>query len=451
MSKFLSSNLSRRTVLRGLGVSLALPWLEATSGLARASAVVADAPTRMAFIFVPNGVHLSQWTPNTEGYGFKLPFILEPLASVQDDILVVSGLTHDKGRANGDGPGDHARSASVFLTGAQPRKTDGENIRSGISVDQAAAKLIGHKTRFSSLELGTDPGRNAGGCDSGYSCAYSSNISWSSESTPVGKEVNPRLVFERLFAGGTTQDVDRGQQQRIGLQKSVLDYIAEDAKQLQKKLGRNDNRKIEEYLAGVREVERRVGLGVASRPLDVDGDYPVPDGIPKDYREHIRLMCDMMVLAFQTDSTRVSTMMFANAGDNKNYRAIGVPDGHHDLSHHREDPVKLEKISKINRFHVEQLSYLLGKMKSIREGERTLLDNSMICYGSAISDGNRHNNENLPIILAGSGGGTISTGRHVRYSTETPMCNLFMSMLDRMGAEVPFIGDSTGRLPKLSI
>lgn len=448
MSNF-QTKLSRRTVLRGLGVSLALPWLEATGTIAKA-AVVAPAPTRMAFIFVPNGVVLDHWTPKTEGYGFALPSTLEPLASVKDDLLVLTGLTHDKGRANGDGAGDHARSASVFLTGSQPRKTDGEKIRSGISVDQMAAQAVGQKTRFSSLELGVDPGRMAGNCDSGYSCAYSSNISWSSESTPVGKEVNPRLVFERLFAGGKPSEVDKSQQQREALQKSVLDFIADDAKRLQSKLGRNDNRKLDEYLTGVREIERRIGTRIA-KPVSVDVDYAIPDGIPGDYQDHMRMMCDLMVLAFQTDSTRIATMMFANAGDNKNYRMIGVPDGHHDLSHHQNDAVKLEKIAKVNRFQVQQLSYLLQKMKSIREGERTLLDNSMVVYGSGISDGNRHNHDNLPILVAGSGGGTIETGRHVRYDLETPVCNLFMSMLDRMGVKTPFIGDSTGRLPGLSL
>ena len=449
MSKLENAKLSRRTVLRGLGVSLALPWLEATGTTAKAATLSAS-PNRMAFIFVPNGVVLDKWTPSTEGYGFKLPYILEPLAPVQEKMLVLSGLTHDKGRANGDGAGDHARSASVYLTGAQPRKTDGENIRSGISVDQVAAKAIGHLTRFSSLELGVDPGRNAGNCDSGYSCAYSSNISWSSETTPVGKEVNPRLVFERLFAGGKPSEIDKGARQRQALRQSVLDFIADDAKRLQNKLGRNDNRKLDEYLTGVREIERRLETRPTSS-IDVDIDYKIPDGIPGDYADHVRMMCDMMVLAFQTDSTRIATMMFANAADNKNYRKIGVPDGHHDLSHHGENPEKLEKISKINRFHVEQLSYLLQKMDSIYEGERTLLDNSMICYGSAISDGNRHNNENLPIVLAGSGSGTLETGRHLRYPTETPMCNLFMSMLDRMHVDVPFVGDSTGRLAGLTI
>lgn len=448
MSNF-QTKLSRRTVLRGLGVSLALPWLEATGTIAKA-AVAAPAPTRMAFIFVPNGVNLEHWTPKTEGYGFALPSTLEPLAPVKDELLVLSGLTHDKGRANGDGAGDHARSASVFLTGSQPRKTDGEKIRSGISVDQLAAKAVGQRTRFSSLELGVDPGRMAGNCDSGYSCAYSSNISWSSESTPVGKEVNPRLVFERLFASGKPSEIDKSQQQREALQKSVLDFIADDAKRLQSKLGRTDNQKLDEYLTGVREIERRIGTRSA-KPVDIEVDYAIPDGIPGNYQDHMRMMCDLMILAFQTDSTRIATMMFANAGDNKNYRMIGVPDGHHDLSHHQNDAEKLAKIAKINRFQVQQLSYLLQKMKSIREGERTLLDNSMVVYGSGLSDGNRHNHDNLPILLAGSGGGTIETGRHLRCDSETPVCNLFMSMLDRMGVDTPYIGDSTGRLQGLSL
>lgn len=450
MSNLNNLKLSRRTVLRGLGVSLALPWLEATGSVAKAASASAAGPVRMGFIFVPNGVVMPNWVPKAEGYGFELSRTLMPLAPVKDDLMVITGLTHDKGRANGDGAGDHARSASVFLTGSQPRKTDGEKIRSGISVDQMAAQAVGQKTRFSSLELGVDAGRMAGNCDSGYSCAYSSNISWSSESTPVGKEVNPRLVFERLFSGGKASEIDKGQQQREALQKSVLDFISDDAKRLQSKLGRNDNRKLDEYLNGVREIERRIGTKSA-KPLDIEIDYAIPDGIPGDYQDHMRMMCDLMVLAFQTDSTRIATMMFANAGDNKNYRKIGVPDGHHDISHHGDNAEKLEKLSKINHFQVQQLSYLLQKMKSIREGERTLLDNSMIVYGSGISDGNRHNHDNLPILLAGSGGGTIDSGRHVRYDLETPVCNLFMSMLDRMGVDTPFIGDSTGRLTGLSV
>ncbi len=443
----LSTRLSRRTALRGFGVSLTLPWLEAMA----TSAATVSAPTRMAFIFVPNGVNLSQWTPKTEGYGFDLPYILEPLADVKNDLMVLSGLTHDKGRANGDGPGDHARSASVFLTGAQPRKTDGENIRSGVSVDQVAAQSIGHLTRFSSLELGCEAGRSAGNCDSGYSCAYSSNVAWSSESTPVGKETNPRLVFERLFSSGSAKDVEKGQHARIELQRSILDFISDDAKRLQNSLGRNDRRKLDEYLTGVREIERRLGNADAPVVYSEELNYPVPAGIPADYAEHIRLMADMMVLAFQTDTTRVATCMFANAGSNRSYRDIGVPDGHHDLSHHGSDPKKLEKIQQINRFHVAQLAWFLNRLKSIREGDGTLLDHSMICYGSGLSDGDRHNNEDLPVILAGGGNGTLDTGRHVRFEFETPMCNLFMSMLDRVGASADFVGDSTGRLKGLTV
>ena len=251
---------SRRTALRGLGVSLALPLLDSIAPkLGSAGETVASSqPTRMAFIFVPNGVHLPNWTPRTEGFGFELPYILQPLSRVQDSLLVLSGLTHDKGRANDDGPGDHARSASVFLTGAQPRKTDGANIRSGISVDQMAAQAIGDQTKFASLELGCEQGRNAGGCDSGYSCAYSNNISWASETTPVGKEINPRLAFERLFAAGKAREIDESQGRRAALKKSVLDFIKDDASQLQSRLGRNDVRKLDEYLSGVREIERRI-------------------------------------------------------------------------------------------------------------------------------------------------------------------------------------------------
>lgn len=443
---------SRRTALRGLGVSLALPWLESLCPVSRGSLSGAPTPPqRMGFIFVPNGVHLSDWTPRSDGYGFDLPYILEPLSPVQDDILIISGLTHDKGRANGDGPGDHARSASVFLTGAQPRKTDGSNIRSGISVDQAAAQQAGKATRFPSLELGCEAGRSAGNCDSGYSCAYSSNVSWSSEATPVGKETNPRLVFERLFGNGNSRQMDANQRRREALKKSILDFIADDAKKLQAQLGRNDQRKLEEYLTGVREVEQRLDRS-DDQPLNTDQvDYPAPDGTPDDYGEHIRLMNDMIVLAFQTDNTRIATFMFANAGSNRNYRHIDVPDGHHDLSHHRGDAAKHEKIRRINRFHVEQLSHLLQKMKATPDGHGNLLDHSMICYGSGLSDGDRHNNENLPVLVAGHGSGSIDSGRHVRVPLETPMCNLYMSMLDRFGTPVDFIGDSTGLLSGLKI
>lgn len=446
---------SRRTLLRGLGLSLALPAFDSLMprlalGATSMAPAPGAAPRRMACIFVPNGVHVPDWIPSSTGFGYQLPYILEPLAGVRDDMLVLSGLTHDRGRANGDGPGDHARSASVFLTGAQPRKTDGSNIRSGISVDQYAAQKIGGATRLPSLELGCEAGRGAGNCDSGYSCAYSSNISWASESTPVGKEVNPRLVFERLFASSESGEARRSRQERIALRKSILDYVADDAQRLQKQLGRNDQRKLDEYLSGVRQVERQIEHS-EQESKQAAVEMELPPGIPQEYADHLRLMLDMMVLAFQTDSTRVATMMFANAGSNRNYRQIGIPDGHHDLSHHAGDPVKHAKIREINRFHVTQLAYFLQRLKAIPEGEGTLLDNCMVLYGSGLSDGNRHNHENLPILLAGRGGGTIDTGRHIAYPTETPLCNLFLAMLDRMGAPAPYIGDSTGELTGLQV
>lgn len=442
-------SISRRHALRGLGVSLALPWLESLVPAATAASTAATAPNRMAFIFVPNGVHLPSWTPESEGYGFDLPYSLKPLLPVQNDLLLISGLTHDKGRSNGDGPGDHARSASVFLTGAQPRKTSGADIRSGVSVDQAAAQIAGKATRFASLELGCESGRGAGSCDSGYSCAYSNSISWSSEATPLGKEINPRSTFERLFASGGAADKNKSQQLRSKLRKSVLDFVSDDANRLHKQLGGSDRHKLDQYLTGVREVERR--MEAASKPTQVERniDYPVPAGVPKDYGDHIRLMCDMMVLAFQTDSTRISTMMFANAGSNRSYKQININDGHHELSHHRGDARKLAKIRDINRFHVEQLSYLLQKMKATPDGDGNLLDHSTICYGSGLSDGNRHNNEDLPVLLAGGSSGKIDTGRHLRVESETPMCNLFMSMLDNFGTPVDYIGDSTGRIAGL--
>lgn len=445
-----TSRLTRRTILRGLGVSLALPWMESLAPRVSAAEAVA-APRRMAFMFVPNGVHLPDWTPKQLGYGYDLPHILSPLASVQDDISVISGLTHDKGRANSDGAGDHARSASVFLTGAQPRKTSGENIRSGISVDQVAAQAAGRATRFASLELGCESGRSAGNCDSGYSCAYSSNVSWSGESTPVAKETNPRLVFERLFGDGSAAKRDKNAAKRDELRKSILDFVSDDAQRLQSKLGGQDRRKLDEYMTGVREIERRLERTDDEPKIVVDLDYPIPKGQPDDYGEHLRLMCDMMVLAFQTDRTRIATFMLADAGSNRSYRHIGVADGHHDLSHHRGDAQKHAKIREINRFHVAQLAYFLNKLKSIPEGDGTLLDHSMICYGSAISDGDRHNNENLPVVLAGHGGGTIDTGRHIQVRPETPMCNLFLSMLDRFGTPTDFVGDSTGRVSELEV
>ncbi len=441
--------ISRRTVLRGLGTAMALPLLDAMSGpLALAAEEKKLSPVRMAFVYVPNGMHMQDWTPTTEGAAFDLPYILEPLKPHKDDLLVLSGLAQDHGFAHGDGPGDHARALASFLTGQQAKKTHGADIKVGVSVDQVAARKVGQQTRFSSLELGCDRGAQAGNCDSGYSCSYSTNISWRTDTTPQAKEIDPKLAFERLFTGGGTAET---RSKREKYQKSILDFVLEDARDLQARLGAKDRRKIDEYLTSVRELEVRVrGAGKNADQQEKLPDYPMPSGIPADYAEHIRLMYDLLVLAFQGDLTRVSTFVVANEGSNRAYPFIDVPDGHHDLSHHGGDPEKHAKIRKINHFHVTQFEYFLGRLKSISEGERTLLDNSMILYGSGIGDGNRHNHDNLPILLAGRGGNTIQAGRHVRYEKPTPLNNLFLSMLDRVDSSVETLGDSTGRLEALT-
>lgn len=449
MHKMINKQLSRRTILRGMGVSMSLPWLEAMGPVtAWADEQKADsktAPNRMAFIYVPNGKNMVDWTPEKEGSEFELPPILQPLAPVKEKLLVLTGLTADKARAHGDGGGDHARALGAFLTGAQPRKTDGTDIRAGISVDQVAASRVGRKTRLASLEMGCEHGAMAGNCDSGYSCVYSSTMAWRSATQPLPKEVNPKLVFERLFS--SVPNAKRAE--RDARRKSILDFVREDSKDLAGKLGVNDVRKLDEYFASVRDIELRIERAEKLPPVKTP-DYAVPTGIPAAYDEHIRLMCDLMVLAFQADVTRVITCVMANEGSNKPYKFIDVPEGHHDLSHHGNDAAKKEKIRKINLFHTRQLAYLLEKLNTTPEGDGTLLDNAMIAYGSGNSDGNAHNHDNLPVLLAGGGCGTLNTGRHIRYAKETPLNNLWLSMLNRMDVDVAQLGDSSGALRGLS-
>ncbi len=319
----------------------------------------------------------------------------------------------------------------------------------GISVDQVAAAQIGRQTRLPSLELGCDRGQMAGNCDSGYSCAYSYNISWKAEATPMPSERNPRLVFERLFSNGDPGETDEARARRKRYQKSVLDLASDDASRLRADLGYSDRHKLDEYLTGIRELEQRIASAEKFAAV-VAPDIKEPNGIPPEFEQHVRLMYDLMALAFQTDATRVSTFMVAHDGDNRTYAFTGNRDGHHTISHHGKDETKIQDIAKINHFHMTQFAYFLEKLKKTREGEGTLLDNCMIVYGSGIGDGDRHNHDNLPIIMAGRGGGTVQTGRHVKLEHETPMNNLFMSMLDRMGVHADKIGDSTGKLVELS-
>ena len=445
-------HLPRRTFLKGLGVSLALPALEAMNPRLVYSAPARPAkkpPLRMAFLYVPNGVHMQDWKPKEEGSDYKTPYLLEKLEPYKSDLLVLSGLTQRKAFANGDGGGDHARSLATFLTGCQARKTSGADIKVGMSVDQWAAMKVGKSTRFPSLEIGCDESRQAGNCDSGYSCAYSSSIAWRTESSPMGKEADPRQLFDRLFGNGNPGESAEVRAKRDLYRKSILDFVSDDTQSLRNRLGVHDQQKLDEYLYAVREIEKRIEQA-ASGQSPYRTKMERPTGIPKDYAEHIRLLGDLMVLSFQTDLTRICTFVFANEGSNRSYKFIDVPEGHHDLSHHGNDAKKFEQIKKINRFHIDQFAYVLNKLKSATEAGGKLLDNCMIVYGSGISDGNRHNHDDLPILLAGGAGGSVKSGRHIVYPKNTPLMNLYLSMLDRMGSPIDQLGDSSGRLSHLT-
>jgi len=438
---------NRRTFLHGLGATITLPPVEIMQPASKALAwAPAEAvyPVRMAYVFVPNGVIMPDWTPEGTGADYKLSKTIGTIERHKEYFNVISGLAQDNGRPKGDGAGDHARCASVFLTGAHPLKSS-DKVQVGISVDQAAAQQVGELTRLPSLELGIERGKNAGSCDSGYSCAYSSNVSWKSATTPTAKEVNPRQAFERLFGTGD----DKTRLERMRNRKSILDVVASDANRLKQKLGQTDRRKLDEYFTSIRDIEQRI-VRAENAPKIEPPDLKLPEGVPGDLQEHIRLMFDLLVVAFETDATRISTFMLANAGSNRSYAQVGVKEGHHELSHHRNNEEMMAKIQKIDSFLIEQYGYFLDRLKATKEGAGNLLDNSMILYGSGLSDGNRHDHDNLPIVLAGRAGGTITPGRHIRYEVETPMNNLFLSLCDRVGAKIDSIGDSKSRLDELA-
>ena len=421
---------------------MSLPLLDAMVP-AFASAVPSSAPLRLAFIYVPNGIMMNQWTPASDGADFELPRILAPLAPHRDNVLVLSGLTQNTGRALGDAAGDHARASATYLTGVHPRKTDGAGIRAGVSVDQVAAGHVGAASKLPSLELALEDGRLVGNCDSGYSCAYNNTLSWRTPSLPLPPEVNPRLVFERLFGSLDENPADR--RKRLRDETSILDYVLEDTERLNSQLGAGDHRKIDEYLTSVREIERRIQVAEKD-----DGQVPPsfekPSGVPADFGDYAKLMFDLMLVAFQTGTTRVSTFMLGREGSLRAYREIGISDAHHPITHHDGNPELIEKVIQINTYHLEQFAYFLGKLKSTPDGDGTLLDHSLIVYGSGLSDGNRHEHDNLPILLAGKSG-----GRHITYPAETPMNNLHLALLDRMGVHIESLGDSNGELNVLSL
>ena len=449
------TGLSRRRFLRGLGACLALPAFESLRPNGLQAAVPAPdgvgvsatgAPLRMAYVYFPNGAHQDYWWPREEGADFALGRTMQPLDPLKHKIQVISGLDHLNATAGDDGAGDHARANGTFLTGVRVRKTAGADIQAGVSIDQVVAERIGHLTRFPSIELSCDSVRKSGNCDSGYSCAYQFNLAWRSPTVPLAPEPNPRLAFERLFGGGTASERRENLRIRQQQQRSILDFVLEDAHALQGQLANRDRQKLDEYLESVRSLETRIEraerFGAAPDP-----GMETPAGIPPAFEEHMRLMYRILLLAFQTDSTRVATFLLAHDGSNRSFADIGIPEGHHHLSHHGNREDMMEKIGEIDRWYMRQFAWFLEQLDQTPDADgHSLLHNSMIVYGCGNADGNRHTHKNLPIILAGSGGGTVHSGRYLKLGSR-PACDLFLGMADRMGVtDLERFGDSTGRL-----
>jgi hypothetical protein len=436
--------LPRRTFLRGMGAAVGLPFLDAmVPALAFSQARLVKPPVRMAFAYVPNGIIMNDWTPDYEGKLSTFPRILKPLEPYKDDLLLLGNLTHNTGRALLDGAGDHGRCSGSYLTGIQVKKTT-IDIKAGVSCDQIVARHIGDKTRFPSLEVGMEDARQAGDCDSGYSCAYTNNLAWKSDTQPLPPILDPRALFERLFGNGRVLSAEARARQS-DYRRSILDFVNEDTRKLEANLGPTDKRKLEEYLSSIREVERQIDKAEKTN-AQIDPHMEKPYGIPADFAEHFKLMTDMITIAFQADLTRVVTFLMTREGTSRPYRELDIADGHHPCTHHQGKPELIEKVTRINTYHVKQVAGWIGKMKSIKEGDSTLLDNSMLVYGAGLSDGNRHLHEDLPTLIAGKGGNTIKTGRRVVYRKETPMCNLHLSMMERMGVHMEHFGDATGQV-----
>jgi hypothetical protein len=445
----LKKAIPRRMFLRGLGATIALPLLD---GMVPAMAAVGDsiskAPNRLSIVYAPTGIIMDQWTPAEEGTAFQLKPILQPLVPYRDRILMLSGLNQNEARQRpGDPGGDHSRASAVFLTGVHPKP--GSEAGVGTSVDQIAAKEMGKTTSLASLELTLDPPALVGECDAGYSCAYKNTLSWRSATTPMPMENQPRAVFERLF--GDSDSTDRAERlARIRADRSILDAVTRDVTRLTTDLGSSDRAKLAEWLEAIRDIERRIQISEEQSARDLPTlDRPV--GIPATFAEHAKLMFDLQVLAYQSDLTRVITFQMAQEGNNRSYPEIGIPDQHHPLTHHKHDPVKVEKVSKINTYHAEMFAYFLNKLAATPDGDGSLLDHMMILYGSGMSDANVHSTQNLPILLVGGADGEIKGGRHLRYPKDTPLTNLFLTMLAKLNISMENLGDSTGKLELLSI
>jgi hypothetical protein len=437
-------HIPRRTFLRGVGATVALPFLDAMRPALAATAV---SPTRLAFFYVPNGIVMDAWSPRGEGGNFELARVMESFAPHRDELLILSGLSQRNGKPLGDGAGDHARASASYLTGAHARKTAGADIENGVSMDQIAAQKLGADTLLSSLELGCEDSSTVGNCDSGYSCAYTNSLAWRTPTTPMPPEVKPRMAFDRLFRAEDA-GLDAGARARRAVYRtSILDLVAERTRSLTATLGPTDRRKLDEYLYAIREIEKRIEKAENDGPGAEPG-MERPGGMPASFADYMQLMLDIQVAAFRADLTRVSTLMVAREGSAQTYSEIGVPEPHHPLTHHRDNPEWIEKITRINVFHAQAFARFIGRLAQTPDGDGSLLDHSIVVYGAGLSDGNRHSHDELPTAIFGRGGG-LKPGRHIRYKGGTPLNNLFLSLLQRVGVEIRSFGDSSGTLDGL--
>jgi hypothetical protein len=435
--------MGRRTMLRGMGTAMALPLLDAMVPSAKAMEEGAAARKRLQVIYTPNGMMMENWTPKTAGEGYELSPILKPLEPYRDKFTVFSNLGHVQAEALGDGAGDHGRCCGGYLTATHVKKTEGADITAGVSMDQVVAKRFGEQTQIPSIEVGLEPPSLVGSCDSGYSCAYTNTLSWSSASTPLPVTINPREVFERLFGDGDSLDA-KSRLAQLRRQASILDFVAQDAKRMSRTMGASDKHKLDEYLTSVRDIEKRIQKveqgGTETTKLPA---YARPSGVPDAFEDYSHMMIDLQVLAMQADITRVSSFMVGREVSGRSYPEIGVPDAHHPLSHHGHDPEKIAKLTKINTLHMQQVAYYLKRMTETKEGEGNLLDHTLVMAGASLADPNNHDHRGLPVIVAG---GLIKGNRHVIAEKDTPMANMMLSLMDTLGVHVDSIGDSTGRL-----
>jgi len=446
-------HLSRRTLLRGMGACVALPMLDAMNPAFAAPSRLGkgEQAVRSCFIYAPNGMAMRDWTPaGTGGASYELSPTLKALEPYRQDMFVLTGLADHNGNALGDGGGDHARAGGSFMTGVHPKRTAGKDIHVGISVDQVAANAIGEKTKLRSLELGCEDSRTVGNCDSGYSCAYSNSLSWRSASTPNPPETNPRAVFERLFGSDDITLAPEIRARRVSDRKSILDSVQDQVHSILGTVGGSDRRKMDEYLTAVREIEMRIQSAEKDRVIEVSPDFEKPEGIPYAFADYAKIMFDLAAMAFQSDLTRVVTIVLGREGSLRTYNEIGISDGHHPISHHGNREENLIKLAKINQIHMGIFAGFIGKLKAAHDGDGTLLDHSMIMYGSGLSDSNRHLHEDLPILLFGRGDGSLKPGRHIVYDKPVPMTNLYLTMLDRMDIKPESLGDSTGKVEHLT-